>query len=238
MKKAVIVVLAVAVISAIPVIWYLVPKSEPHPMNEEYFTAHYRGFGLTNDNSIFGKRWYAVTFILPDDGGRYRYEFNREGYNPFKGFYPDGTLREEGECYVEVMGFHDQPFPAHENLKWTKCYRPDGSLGSRVEGGTGTQTIWTPDGTKTWELELKNFKRVKLTQWHRNGQLRKVLNYVEGKRDGPFISYDAKGGKKTEGAYKAGERAGTWKRYNPDGSVGSIEKYEDHPEKPQPPTSG
>ncbi len=205
--------------------WSAMEKSVPHPMNEAVMSAHYRGFGLQGAPGILGRKWTAVTYVPPDAGGYWRFEFEAEGYNRFRGYYPDGTLREEGECYVEVMGLPPQPFPDPHNLHSARCYRPDGSLFSEVINGTGVQTICTPEGVKTWELELKDFQRVRLTMWHPNGRLQQELQYVSGKPHGLFVTYDAEGRKTTEGAYKTGERTGTWTRYDPDGSVVSLEQY-------------
>ena len=166
-----------------------------------------------------------MTYAPPREGGRWQFEFRREGYSPFKGYYPDGTLREEGECLVELMGAHHQPFPDPNDVKWSKCYRPDGSLGSEVVDGTGTQTLWMPDGVKIGELQLRDYQRVKMTTWYPNGELQMIIPYVDGKRDGPYVAYDAQGRKESQGAYRADERVGKWTQYHPDGSVKSIETY-------------
>ena len=152
-----------------------------------------------------------------------RIEYKEEGYNPYKAFYSDGSLQQEGECRIKIMGFEYAPYPNWSDLDWAKCYRPDGSLGSEVVDGTGTQTQWMPDGTKVWELELVNHKRVAHTMWYPNGQLQQHQEYRDGQVHGPYVGYYPSGVKKTEGAYDAGQRVGTWIRYNEDGSVKSTE---------------
>jgi len=80
------------------------------------------------------------------------------------------------------------------------------------------------------EQVFQRFMRIKTTQWHPNGQLHEIITYSNGRRHGPFVSYDAQGNKTTEGSYESDERAGTWKRYHSDGSVKSIETYDNNTE--------
>ena len=205
--------------------WWAFPKSEPHPMDERNMTAHYRGFGLWHAGGLFGKRWIAVTHKAPHVGGYWRFEFEDEGYNLFRGYYPDGTLREVGQCLVERMGIDGHPYPDPHDLKWSRCYRPDGSLASEVIDGSGTQTIFFPDGTLSWKLELSGDQRVSLSMLHPNGQLRTEGRYVADKRHGPFTSYDESGRKTMQGAYADGVRVGTWTWYNADGSIQKTQVY-------------
>ena len=124
---------------------------------------------------------------------------------------------------MEVMGFENGPFPDWHDLKWAKCYKPDGSLGSEVIDGTGTQMIWAQDGTKIWELELVNYQRASHTMYYPNGQLLVHQEYKDGKVHGSCISYYPTGVKQTEGTYEAGEQTGDWIHYNEDGSVKSTD---------------
>ncbi|MCK4872700.1 MAG: hypothetical protein KAS72_08250 [Phycisphaerales bacterium] len=207
-------------------VWRGTPNSMPHPMNEQYVTLHYVGLGLTDGDGPLGKRYIAVTMRSPDDDGLWRCEFDGPGYNAFKSYYPDGTLSEEGACLVEVMGLEDAPYPDRHDLQWSRSYRPDGTQASEVVDGTGVQTIWTPGGIKTWELELRNYQRAKLSWWYPNGQLLTVQTFDNGKRHGSFVSYHDNGQKKLEGAYDHDARIGTWTRYGRDGSVESVEEYD------------
>ncbi len=225
MKRILFFYLILTIIIGTPISWYTWPKSIPHQMSPSDMRLYYRGFGFNDGTGIFGKRWYAVTFDPEDDGSHWQFEFIEPGYNPFKAYYADGTLQQEGECLIEVMGFENGPYPDWHNLRWAKCYRPDGSLGSEVIDGTGIQTQWMPGGTKTWELELLNYQRTAHTMWYPNGQLHAHQAYVNGRVHGPFISYYPSGAKQTEGAYDAGRRVGTWIRYNEDGSVESSESH-------------
>lgn len=205
--------------------WWIYPKPVPHPMGE-IFTAYYRGFGLPGASGILGKQWGRVE-MLADDGGKWVFQFKKEGYNPFKGYYPDGTIREEGECLVEVMGFHNQPYPDSSSVRSSKCYLPDGTLASKVENGTGIQTYWTPSGVKIWELVLKESVWQKLTRWYPNGQLIQTQEYVEGKRQGPANAYYPNGTIRFVGSYDYGKRNGRWEHYQKDGKLEYVEVYED-----------
>ncbi len=223
MKRILFFYLILTIIIGTPISWYAWPKSLPHQMSPSDMRLYYRGFGFNDGTGIFGRRWYAVTFDPEHDGSHWQFKFIDSGYNPYKAFYSDGSLQQEGKCRIEIMGLEYAPYPNWSDLEWAKCYRPDGSLGSKIVDGTGTQTQWMQDGTKVWELELVDYERVAHTRWYPNGQLRTHQAYVNGEVHGPFISYYPSGAKQTEGAYDAGRRVGTWIRYNEDGSVESTE---------------
>ena len=94
--------------------------------------------------------------------------------------------------------------------------------------GRFTETIdlyWTDEGVKTWELEVRDFKRVQHSRWYPNGQLAQTQKYRDGVVDGPFVDYYPSGARKVEGAYLLGERVGKWVRYNEDGTIKKIENY-------------
>lgn len=220
--KQLAIILAVFLVAAF--IFWAWPKSHTLTVSE-YFVGHYRGFGIPGfENPVFGKRYYLVTITFPGEGYS-KVGYRRPGYNDFKRFYPNGTLAEEGQCLVELYDYPPEPVPDQSDVLWTKCYKPDGTLCSEVKNGTGTQIYWNSDGVKTWELKLADFKRIRHSMWHPNGQLWGVQDYVDDLVDGPFISYYPSGAKKTEGAYSKGDRVGKWIRYNEDGSVSEIEDY-------------
>lgn len=219
--KQLAIILAVFLVAAF--IFWAWPKSHALTISE-YFVGHYRGFGIPGfENPVFGKRYYLITINFPGEGNL-KVKYRGPGYNDFKRFYPDGTLAEEGQCLVEHCD-SPEPEPDYHNLLWSKCYKPDGTLCSEVTNGIGTQVYWSPDGVKTWELELVDFKRVRHSMWYPNGQLSIIHDYTDDLVDGPFISYYPSGAKKTEGAYSRGDRVGKWKRYNEDGSISKIEDY-------------
>lgn len=207
------------------VCWWWSPKSQPLSINEEAYVGFYRGLGLVPGSSVLGKQFFRVTV---DDGefGQWEVDYRRPGYNPYRGYYPSGALREEGECFVDVNeGTWNEPAPDSSDVRWGKYYRPDGTLGSEVVGGHGTQTLWNVDGSKRWELVLQNGQRVQHSIWYENGQLREIQNYREGTVDGEFTSYYPSGVVRIQGAYDRGERAGVWTRFDEDGEVVSIEDY-------------
>ena len=224
MRIALIILLVPLVIFlAVFTLWFW-PKSHALDIHPSY-VGYYRGLGLEGAGDIFfGKNYYRVE-ITDDYGGISGVAYRHPGYNDFKGFYKTGVIREEGKCFVEVMGFHEQPYPDLHDVAWGKYYKPDGALGSEVRDGSGVQTYWTPAGIKIWELELKDLRRARLSWWYPNGQLLVKHKYVNGLQDGPFVSYYPSGTKKTEGAYTAGERSGKWIRYNEDGSIKETEDY-------------
>ena len=202
--------------------WWVWPKSQPLTVHPSY-VGLYRGLGLTDDDGFFGKSYYHVT--ISDEYGRTEVCYSKPGYNRFRGFYKDGTLRAEGECLVELTGHPKLPCPDVHSVRFGEYYTPDGTLASEIEDGAGVQTYWTPDGVKTWELELRDFKRVRHAMWYPSGQLLTKKTYKDGQVDGPFVSFYPSGAKKTEGAYSTGKRSGKWIRYREDGSVEEVEEY-------------
>lgn len=207
------------------------PKSEP--MTYTSHTGYYIGFDFRGAPAALrwlGPYWQSVTGGEPGNSAYFRVELNGMGFNPFKSYYPDGTLQQEGACYVSPNGPEKEPFPNLHRLDWARCYKPDGTLASEVVDGTGTQTLWTPDGTKTWELKLEDGQRAELKMWYPSGQLGLEQPYRDGQKHGSFTAYHPNGNKKTEGAYRNGDRAGKWIRYNEDGTVKSTEDYREESE--------
>ena len=145
------------------------PKSQPLPVNEKYYRGYYRGLGLVDGPGFPGKDFFRVV-VKHIDEGYWEVRFRGAGYSPYRGYYPNGTLREEGECRVEFYGVdQSDPCPDNHDVRWGKYYLPDGRLGSEVRDGSGVQTYWSSNATKVWELELKDFKRRRLTMWKPDG---------------------------------------------------------------------
>lgn len=223
MRRVLFIYIFLFILAAIPLSWYAWPKSMPHPMHPSEMQYLYRGFGFNDGSTIFGKQIIAVTWYSEFDGSNWRVEYITEKYNPYKVYYSDGTLLHEGECMNAFMYFPDGPYPDWYDVRWAKCYKPDGSLGSEVINGTGTYTLWMQDGTKYWKMKLVNYQRAAHTRWYPNGQLKVHQEYKDGSVHGPFIGYYPSGTKKTEGEYDAGWPKGDWIQYNEDGSIDSTE---------------
>lgn len=162
------------------------PRSMPLSFNKDLYTGYYTGLGLTDDASPLGRRFYRVHiddigfipcgYMEVDVRGAgqapFRGDYSHGAYYPYRGYYPDGTPREVGECRVEFLGLPTQPYPDHHDIRNGRFYKPDGSLGSVVSDGSGVQIYWYPDGQIRWRLELKDYKRVRCQMWDRNGKLR------------------------------------------------------------------
>ena len=199
------------------------PKSQAFGFSPN-MVGYYRGFGILEENIfLIGKSYYLVT--EERNHAYYEVEYRHPGYNHFRGFYDNGVLREEGECFVELSGFYNRPCPEISDVRIGKYFKPDGTLGSEVRDGSGVQTYWTDDGVKIWELETRDFKRVRHSIWYPNGQVADTQKYCDGNVDGEFIGYYPSGAKKIEGAYSLGDRVGSWTRYNEDGSIKAVENY-------------
>lgn len=200
------------------------PKSQPLSLNQSVYTGYYRGLGRHDGAGFFGKNFYR---LVAEDGpyGYWEVDYSRPGYNPYRGYYPDGTLREEGECLVEINGGDGDPAPDNNDVRSGRYYRPDEALGSKVVDGTGTQTLWYPDGTLRWELVLEDCERVRHSMWHENGQLRQTQHYKNGEVDGDFKSYYENGVVELQGSYTEGRRSGVWTWYDDRGGITSTDDH-------------
>lgn len=188
----------------------------------DHSTGHFRGLGLLDGPGLLGRSFFSVTWV--EAYGPTEFTFSGRGWNHFRGTYPDGSLREEGECWVDLNGSnHPEPLPDTDRVKWGKYYNPQGKLISEIKDGTGVQTYWMPDGTKIWELELKDYERVHLSMWYENGQLHEIVEYLEGKQHGPYVSYYPSGRKQGVGTYAKGHRIEAT-HYKEDGSVDWVEQ--------------
>lgn len=87
------------------------PKQIPLSLNPAVFTGYYWG-----NDWFLGRHFYAV---VADDGtcGYWEVEVRGPGWNRYRGYYPDGTLREEGEIDVAYGGIPPEPQPDHSNVK-------------------------------------------------------------------------------------------------------------------------
>jgi len=192
------------------------------------YSGYYRGFGLHKGPGVFGRSFYRVTLprTSPEDGYT-NVEFSGRGWNEFRGTYPDGTLAEEGLCWVDLNGQYDEPQADLHNVRNGKYYDPAGALRCEIKDGTGRQTYWTRTGTKVWELDLKRYQRVRDSIWYDNGQLCIEENYLDNQAHGRFVQYHRSGVKKREGEHFRGERVGKWVEYKPDGSLAEVTDYGD-----------
>ena len=77
--------------------------------------------------------------------------------------FPCGALRDPRHVFAQRSKVQVTPEAA--------IFRPDGTLGSMVQNGSGVQTYWYPDGMIRWRLELKDYKRVRHQMWNLSGKL-------------------------------------------------------------------
>jgi hypothetical protein len=230
MKLRVLIVVIIALLGLFT--WWAWPKEEAYcpttlaGLDSSCYIYYYRGLGLTdNDHAIWGKRYYLIS-TLWSNGCYGKTNYQGPGYSDFKRFYPDGGIAAEGRCFVELLG-NTCLIPDEENVQRAKYYKPDGTLASKVEYGTGTITYWRPKGIKKEEMEVAHFKVVRRSYWDPNGQLLATISCINGFPDGPGVLYYSSGGTRAEGFYSEGVRTGKWIMYNEDGSVSKIEDYTD-----------
>ncbi len=141
------------------------PKQVPLSLNPAIYTGYYWG-----NDGFLGRHFYAV---VADEGrnGYWEVEVKGPGWNRYRGYYPDGTLREVGEIHVEYSNYPPEPHPDEHNVKWGNYYRPDGTIGAQIRDGTGEQVLWYPDGKLRWKLVLRDYKRVMDELWAEDGTL-------------------------------------------------------------------
>jgi hypothetical protein len=192
-------------------------------------TALYRGFQsfqflwlgpryyrLHRDASHFGELdWYDTSV-----------EFESDGDNKFSAWYPDGSLAAKGICRAAQQG--KQPIPIFNplNVVDAEFYKPDGTLAARVTRGTGTQVHYRPDGGKSWEIEMRDFKWFHSRSWYDSGQLRDDADLEDGAFHGWVVGYYDNGHKQYERRYVSGKRIGPDKSYDVRGNLQSVDYYD------------
>lgn len=196
-------------------IGYYAPKAQGLQFHSSY-TGYYRGYGFHDDNGFFGKNWFCIK-VDEGDRGHWEVDVNGVGYTRYRGYYPSGTLREEGLCMVEKNGNDIAAY--REDVLHGKYYGPSGNLISEVNQGTGTQILCDAKGTPFWELQLVDGNRSLVRMWHSNGKLSYECPYQDGKQHGEVKGYYDNGQLKYRGQYSNGKKQGTWERFNEDGSL-------------------
>lgn len=207
-----------AVVLSVP---YWLPRSQTLSIHTSY-TGYYRGLCLTNGGGYFGRVWYRVV-VDESPEGYWEADVNGLGYNSYRGYYPNGVLREEGMCMVERNG--SEIAPDRHDLQWGRFYDPEGHLLSEVVDKTGKQILCYSTGKPSWELDLVDGTRAHVKTWHANGQLALEHSYCDGLDHGTSTSYFATGQVQCRAEYANGNRTGTWTYYTIDGKVESQIAY-------------
>jgi len=241
-RSILIFIFLVVIIASILTFWYAYPKTMIHPnynlmmpgyvsTTSDRFLLYYRGFDLQDfPPGIFSRQFYKFRMIAEYDIV-FLYDVSRRdpGYIGYKAYYPDGTLNQIGQCYMDFTGGGQNiPMPDDTNILSVTCYRPDGSVAGEVINGTGIHTYWYPDGKISNENTYHDGIRIQYKFWYQNGQLASIQNY----QDGSYTRYDKQGNKVADGKYKNGFKIGTWTYYNPDGSVQKFENLNDPNQNP------
>lgn len=192
--------------------------------------AVYRGFRSVGGTSLFGPRYYRLHRNAFDDAESGWYdttvEFRGAGYNAFEARFPNGVLAAKGTCKAAQDNPESIPMFDPKDISDAEFYRPDATLATKVTQGTGTQVHFHSNGTKSWEIELKDYKWVRYRQWHPNGQLAVDESMRDGKEDGAVVGFWEDGKKEFERTYVAGRLTGASKSYHSDGKISTIEHYD------------
>ena len=203
-------------------VWYGYPKKQTLSFNPAY-TGYYRGLGWHNGEGLTGKNWYAIV-VREDQDGYWRVDFDHFGYNPYKGYYGDGALREEGTILVKKNGVDVAAY--RHDVQNGKYYSPDGSLISAVKDGTGKQVLCCQQGQPFWELDLEEGEYAHVKRWTCAGQLVHECGYRNGQPHGESVGYYPDGQLRHTGRYADGEKVGVWKHYASNGEIETEEEFE------------
>jgi hypothetical protein len=136
-------------------------------------------------------------------------------------------VREKGLCWLEFHG--NNIVPDRHDVKDADYFAPDGSKIAEVRGGSGVQKICYPNGIVSWELLLKDGKRVKETQRFLNGSLAWEATFPYGNNYKQFKRFRDDGTIIEIGESCQGNKYGKWVKYDRDGNVLSEEQYLDYP---------
>lgn len=211
----VIIFLGVLLAIATTLIGYITPKAQVLQFSSSY-TGYYRGYGFHEESGFLGKNWFRIK-VDEGDYGYWEVDVNGVGYSSYRGFYPSGILREEGQCMVENNGSDIVAY--REDVLNGIYYDPAGNMVSEVIQGTGTQLLFDAKGNLYWELQLVDRKYSLVRMWHENGNLIHESRYQNGKQHGEAKGYYDNGQLKYQGWYANGRKRGAWKEFDEDGSL-------------------
>jgi hypothetical protein len=174
MTRRVAVIAGLVLILAIATFATFRPKSIPLQSSPNILTGYYRG------GWPFPRQFYKVV-MNEGPNGYCEFDVSDVGYRDYRGYYPNGTLKEQGEVRVTISGAGDtaEPFPDRHDVRNGTYYRLDGSVDSTVQDGTGVQCLRNPNGLLTWRLTLQNYRRVHLQVWNDDGSLRLDKHYED-----------------------------------------------------------
>jgi hypothetical protein len=197
-----------------------------HPRHQELAageTGTYCGLGWHDGPGYAGKNWLLLR-AEEDDGCWWEVDLDGYGYSTTSGFYANGAVMERSVSLVEE-GAHCPLWDRHQVRDGT-YFDLDGNVVSEIKSGTGRQTLFDANGVKSWELELRNGKRVELDWYWPTGHVLLSEAYDDQeRRHGIFIEEYEDGIPKRRGRYEHGERVGLWYHLYPDGSVETLEDY-------------
>ena len=139
------------------------------------------------------------------------------------------TLQKRDDTYYEIIS--EEPFSGliinkyESGQKHTKGYLTNGR-----EDGYWT---WWYEGSPKNHIRLyldnilDNLPYLFYDSWENYGQKRKVVDYLDGTKDGLSTEWYENGQRKLEGTYKDGERDGLWTWWYEDGRKRSEGPYKD-----------
>ncbi len=84
---------------------------------------------------------------------------------------------------------------------------------------TGVAYTYHKNGKREKEIEYKKGLAIKETTFYENGDPKSISTLKKGKLNGEFVAYYEGKKIKTEGKYKKGKKAGTWKNYDEKGNI-------------------
>jgi len=130
---------------------------------------------------------------------------------PFKAYFPDGTILQEGSFENGIL--------ANE----VKSYFQNGSIKAigNFENGLpeGSATEFDIKGDTIYQYRYKEGILDGKSEKYKEGRLSEISYYSKGVMDGEYISYHPNGEVYIQGNYRNGRPNGLWLFYDTEGTV-------------------
>lgn len=195
-----------------------------------------------------GKTAVAAGYARLYQNGRLAAEgsYNNTGKKtgPWKYFHPNGFVKltenyNDGKIVGELMRYRRSGQPAYyerynnkEEMVEEKRYTYNGLLSEVTiikDNKDKTTTTYHRNGQTNLKLVFKDEKIVdgSYTDFHENGQKRRVMEITGGKLDGRYKDHYDNGQVKEDGTFKDGNRVGEFKNYYENGKLYTLLNYDD-----------
>ena len=113
-------------------------------------------------------------------------------------------------------------------LMSSTAYKPDGSIGTQVKDGNGTDSNYADDGNPEYTVPIKDGQpNGEQTDFFEDGKPHEVYLWKNGEMTGAFKRYDEDGKLRVTGQMKDGDPDGVWQKLDDDGKPVAKCTYEE-----------